>query len=81
MQFVLQNFEAVSASSGFVDVEESLVEALVRSESLVAKDEETVLEALLHWMSLGAAAPISLRCEKVARYKDTFKHTHTDAYA
>lgn len=79
--YALQNFEAVSASSGFVDVEESLVEALVRSESLVAKDEETVLEALLHWMSLGAAAPTSLRCEKVARYKDTFKHTHTDAYA
>jgi hypothetical protein len=51
------------------------------SESLVAKDEESVLEALLLWMSLGAAAPTSLRCEKVARYKHTFKHTHKDTSA
>jgi hypothetical protein len=41
---------------------------MVRSESLVAKDEEAVLEALLCWMSVGSHAPLSLRGEKLARH-------------
>jgi hypothetical protein len=49
-------------------VDEALVEAMVRSESLVAKDEEAVLEALLSWMSVGSHAPLSLRGEKLARH-------------
>jgi hypothetical protein len=66
--YALQNFEAVAASASFAEVDEILVEAIVRSEALVAKDEESVFEALLNWMSVGARMPGALRGEKICRH-------------
>ena len=50
-------------------VDESLVEAMVRSESLVAKDEEAVFEALFRWMSCGhGGGGVELRGQRICRH-------------
>ena len=66
--FALQHFEAVASCAAFLDVGEALVEAMLRSESLVAKNEEAVFEALLVWMCEGDSDPPKLRGERLVRH-------------